>query len=176
MDYLLTITPDQDKGSIIQGFVELLEANGYNIAEINSDKPWGGYIRIENSQADMFVEEFFPELSLSEARFGDNTAELSPKILVVAPGQRLSWQYHDRRAERWRFLTSGAYHKSMSDEESEVIYATSGDVVQFSTSERHRLSGLPDRYVVVAEIWQHTDKEFLSDENDIVRLQDDYTR
>ena len=41
--------------------------------------------------------------------------------------------------------------------------------------ERHRLIGLTD-YVVLAEIWQHTDPNNPSDENDIVRLSDDYGR
>ena len=39
---------------------------------------------------------------------------------------------------------------------------------------RHRLIGLDD-YAVVAEIWQHTDK-IPSDEEDIIRVQDDFGR
>ena len=41
--------------------------------------------------------------------------------------------------------------------------------------ERHRLVGL-DKIGVVAEIWIHTDSNNLSDENDIVRINDDYNR
>jgi hypothetical protein len=41
--------------------------------------------------------------------------------------------------------------------------------------ERHRLIGLDD-YGVIAEIWQHIDTENPSDEDDIVRVQDDYGR
>ena len=33
-----------------------------------------------------------------------------------------------------------------------------------------------DDYAVVAEIWIHTDKNNLSDEDDIVRLESDYDR
>ena len=40
--------------------------------------------------------------------------------------------------------------------------------------ERHRLIGLED-YGIVAEIWQHTDSVH-SDEEDIVRVQDDFKR
>jgi hypothetical protein len=40
---------------------------------------------------------------------------------------------------------------------------------------RHRLVGLGD-WGVLAEIWQHTDLQNPSDEEDIVRLQDDYGR
>jgi hypothetical protein len=37
------------------------------------------------------------------------------------------------------------------------------------------LIGLDD-WGIVAEIWQHTDESNPSDEDDIVRLQDDYSR
>jgi mannose-6-phosphate isomerase len=41
--------------------------------------------------------------------------------------------------------------------------------------ERHRLLGL-NEWGIIAEIWQHTDATDPSDEDDIVRLQDDYGR
>ena len=47
-----------------------------------------------------------------------------------------------------------------------------GDQIKLSQGERHRLVGLAD-YGVVAEIWQHTD-EVPSNEEDIIRVQDDY--
>ena len=50
-----------------------------------------------------------------------------------------------------------------------------GDEIRLSRSERHRIIGLED-YAVVAEIWIHTDKDNPSDENDIVRVQDDFDR
>lgn len=149
---------------------------GYEVVEVNTDKPWGSYIRINSDQADAFVEEFFPGLSPEEARLGMEGAELSPKILIVTPGERLSWQYHHRRAERWTFLTEGSYNKSLTDEPGEAFIAQPGDVVQFEKSERHRLNGLPNTVVVAAEIWQHTDADAPSDEDDIVRLFDDYKR
>mgnify|MGYP001435745246 FL=1 len=51
----------------------------------------------------------------------------------------------------------------------------SGDIITFDIQERHRLIGLED-IGIVAEIWQHIDIKNLSDEDDIVRLQDDYYR
>src|SRR5438874_729991 len=89
-------------------------------------------------QADVFIAEFFPGLTPQEARRGKDDAELSPKILLVSPDQRLSWQYHRRRAERWRFLTPGAYHRSPNDGQGELLRAEIGDVVQFEMGERHR--------------------------------------
>lgn len=165
-----------DKSVIVRQIIEDVQDADYTIVELNETKPWGAYIRISGDEADRFVEEFFPGLSPREARLGINDAELSPKLLIVAPGQRLSWQYHNRRAERWAFLTDGAYNKSETDDEGDVIEASAGDVVQFLKGERHRLVGVADRYVIVAEIWQHTDKNQPSDESDIIRLADDYKR
>ncbi|MEO5499440.1 MAG: phosphoheptose isomerase [Candidatus Saccharimonadales bacterium] len=149
---------------------------GYTIVEENRDKPWGAYFRINSSTADSFVNDFFSGLTPSDARLGIEDAELSPKFLIVKPGQRLSWQYHDRRAERWCFLTRGGYRKSSTDEESERFEAQPGEVVQFQKGERHRLEGREDGLVLVAEIWQHSDVVQPSDEDDIVRLADDYQR
>lgn len=149
---------------------------GYTVVEKNADKPWGAYLRFDSTQADEFVNDFFPGLSPEEARLGIEGAELSPKFLIVKPGQRLSWQYHDRRAERWCFLTEGGYRKSSTDDESERFEAIVGEVVQFQKGERHRLEGRPDGFVLVAEIWQHSEPEAPSDEDDIVRLADDYSR
>ena len=44
-----------------------------------------------------------------------------------------------------------------------------------SQGERHRLVGLKE-WGIIAEIWIHTDANHPSDENDIVRLQDDFKR
>jgi hypothetical protein len=41
--------------------------------------------------------------------------------------------------------------------------------------ERHRLIGF-ETWGVVAEFWQHTDPTNPSNEEDIIRLQDDYSR
>jgi mannose-6-phosphate isomerase-like protein (cupin superfamily) len=173
---LMMLEKNTEKGLIVENMKGLIEAAGYEIVEQNNDKPWGAYFRLSNKQADMFVEEFFPGLTAMEARLGNAEAELSPKFLVVSPEQRLSWQYHHRRAERWAFLTNGAYSRSMTDEPGELNTVRPGHVVQFAQGERHRGVGLPDGYTIVAEIWQHTDSTNLSDEDDIVRLQDDYSR
>lgn len=173
---VLTGVGEHDKLAFVAEIVGSIEQAGYAIIEIDDEKPWGAYIRIDGAQADRFVNEFFPGLSPEEARLGNKDAELSPKILIVSPQQRLSWQYHNRRAERWMFLTPGGYFKSQTDDQGEVQVARPGDVVQFQQGERHRLAGVPDSYVVVAEIWQHTDPNHLSEEADIVRLADDYQR
>lgn len=50
-----------------------------------------------------------------------------------------------------------------------------GDQLFLKQGERHRLVGLDD-YCVVLEIWQHIDAKQPSDEEDIIRLQDDFGR
>ena len=50
-----------------------------------------------------------------------------------------------------------------------------GDQIKLKQGERHRLIGLDD-FGVVSEIWQHTCRDNPSDEDDIVRLSDDYGR
>lgn len=167
---------DLEKTSVVQSIQSNLESANYTVVEVNSDKPWGAYLRIANEQADDFVADFFADLTPEQARLGVAEAELSPKVLIVSPEHRLSWQFHDRRAERWVFLTEGAYYRSATDEPGELQHATAGDVLQFTQGERHRLVGASDSYAVVAEIWQHTDANNPSDEDDIVRLADDYKR
>ncbi len=164
------------KGQIVNEIKEYIEANNYTIVEMDDKRPWGAYFKLDNNEADIFVKEFFPELSSTEARLGNDKAELSPKILLVSPSQRLSWQYHNRRAEIWAFLNKGSYNKSLTDNEGEVQTADASDVVQFAATERHRLIGCVATYSLVAEIWQHTDSNNMSDEGDIVRIQDDYNR
>lgn len=93
---------------------------------------------------------------------------------MVAPSKRLSWQYHYRREELWRCIKGEvAVATSHSDAETEKHFLERGDGIVLQKGERHRLIGLSD-WDVLPEIWQHTDSDNPSDEDDIVRLQDDY--
>ena len=172
----MDLSAGRERTDFYQEVKTILEDAGYNLVDVDERRPWGAYYRISGEQADEFLDEFFMGLSAEEARMGNARAEISPKILVIAPEQRNSWQYHHRRAERWHFLTGGAaYHKSMGDEPGEPVLADAGLVVQFAEGERHRVVSRGN-YVLVAEIWQHIDAENPSDEFDIVRLADDYSR
>jgi mannose-6-phosphate isomerase len=165
-----------EKLRLVDAIEQIANEDGYVTVDRNDSKPWGAYLRFDSKDAARFIRVFFPGLSLEEAQLGIKDAELSPKLLLVSPDQRLSWQYHDRRAERWAYLTDGAYHKSHNDEEGKVRVAVAGEVVQFAKGERHRLVGVSGAYTLVAEIWQHSDSHNLSDEEDIVRISDDYNR
>lgn len=172
----LDLQPGRAPEDVNREVAEALKEFGYTIALHDYERPWGGFNQLDNGDADRFVGEFFPGLTPEDARLGNIEAPLSPKILTVGPKERLSWQYHHRRAERWAYLTSGGYYKSLTDEQGELHEAQPGEVVQFTQSERHRLVGAVGHYTLVAEIWQHTDAGNLSNEGDIVRLADDYKR
>lgn len=172
----IAIDSDRSKHLIFNDVAQAAFASGYVIDDVDLNKPWGWYVRFESTAAESFIADFFPGLSYEAACLGNPDAQLSPKILLVSPGELLSWQYHDRRAERWAFVTPGAYHKSLDDNQGELHQAGAGEVVQFAQGERHRLVGVADAFVLVAEIWQHTDKRNLSDEADIIRLDDKYKR
>lgn len=170
-------THDPDRGNKIDALVACAQLHNYTVEDIDKTKPWGGYVTFAHKDADTFIAEFFPDINPIDARLGNPDAELSPKFLLVAPEQRLSWQVHERRTERWVFLTEGGYYKSLdADNPGELRIAAPGHEVQFTAGECHRLVGGKDGFTLVAEIWQHTDPANPSDESDITRLDDDYQR
>lgn len=151
----------------------LIQSLGFDIISEDRNRPWGGFLVIDETQAKKFADHFFPEEDFDQLKISE---KLSPKILLVAPEKRLSWQYHFRRAEIWRCIEGTvAVATSLTDQEEKKHVLQIGDKIKLSQGERHRLIGLDD-WGVVAEIWQHTDAEFPSDEDDIVRLQDDFGR
>ena len=128
---------------------------------------------IHESQAQDFSYKFFEGIDVNILKIG---GKLSPKILIVKPNARLSWQYHNRRAEIWQIYKGSAeIIRSDPDAENEMQIYNEGDQIILKQGERHRLIGLND-YCVVAENWQHTDKNNPSDEDDIIRVQDDFGR
>jgi mannose-6-phosphate isomerase len=151
----------------------MMAQSGFTIVQQNTDKPWGGFFVIDEGQAVEFASHYFPDENLEELKI---TPKLSPKILIVAPHMRLSWQYHHRRAEIWKCIKgTAAVITSETDEEQQRHILLTGDVIKLKQGERHRLIGL-DAWGIVAEIWQHTDAIHPSDEEDIVRVQDDFSR
>jgi mannose-6-phosphate isomerase len=162
-----------DKNSIFKKTAETLENQNFTVVEKDDRRPWGGFFVIDESQAPRFIETYFPGLSLKDF---EGFEKLSPKILLVAPNKRLSWQYHHRRSEIWRLVEGVAgVITSPTDEQGEVQKLAPGDLVRLKQGERHRLVGL-DGWGVLAEIWQHTAAANPSDEDDIVRVQDDFGR
>ena len=135
-------------------------------------RPWGAFLVIKEEEAQDFATQFFDGIDVNTLRV---EGKLGPKILIVKPGARLSWQYHHRRAEIWQvYKGEVGIIRSNDDTEGELVRFGAGEQVRLTQGERHRLIGLED-YGIVAEIWQHTDST-PSDEEDIVRVQDDYLR
>ena len=163
-----------DKKNKIFADVEiLLKKQGFVIVNMDLNRPWGGFFVIDEKQALEFASFYFPEENKNELKI---TEKLSPKILVVAPGHRLSWQYHHRRAEIWKCISQNVQVITSETDVEEITHTLKkGDVLKLKQGMRHRLVGIDD-WGLVAEIWQHTDADHPSDEDDITRLQDDFSR
>lgn len=152
----------------------LSEAKGFGlkIADQDFNRPWGGFLRFDEGSLDAFFDAYWKEVDTGSA-----AGRRDPKVLIVAPAQRLSLQLHHRRSELWRVLDGPVLVQHGLDQNSlvsEVLFP--GDVIHLECGEIHRLAGALDSWGRVAEIWEHTDPNNLSDESDIVRLQDDYAR
>ena len=150
-----------------------IEGLGFKIISKDFERPWGGFLVINENQAQEFSDKFFEGINVQSLKIG---GKLSPKILIVKPHSKLSWQYHNRRAEIWRvYKGKVGVSRSMNDKQNPKIILNQKDQIKLKQGERHRLIGLDD-YAVISEIWQHTDPDHPSDENDIVRISDDYGR
>jgi mannose-1-phosphate guanylyltransferase/mannose-6-phosphate isomerase len=90
------------------------------------------------------------------------------KLITVRPGQRLSLQSHERRAELWLFLDAGGVVEIDGRESTPEV----GETVFVPVGARHRLAaatgGTPVRVVEMGF------GEF--DEDDITRYDDEYGR
>ena len=161
------------KEQVLQSVEQYLGAQGFTVAAKDWSRPWGGFFVLDESQASAFAKKYFPDIELDTLRI---SGKLSPKILMVDSQKRLSWQYHFRRAEIWKLVAGTAgVATSETDTQGDVHQLAIGEVIRLKQGQRHRLVGL-DGWGMVAEIWQHTDASSPSDEDDIVRLQDDFGR
>ena len=146
---------------------------GFKIMFKDFKRPWGGFLVIDESQAQDFANTFFDGINVETLKIG---GKLSPKILIVSPNSKLSWQYHYRRAEIWKVYKGiVGVSKSFDDTQKPMMILRENDQIKLVKGERHRLIGLDD-FAVISEIWQHTDPDHPSDEDDIIRLSDDYGR
>lgn len=169
----MRFTEQTSKHQIFDIVTAMLAEKNIRIASHDDQRPWGGFFVINEADAAIFIAAFFPHLSFNALNI---SGKLSPKILIVAPFKRLSWQYHHRRAEIWKLINGeAAIVKSDTDIENTPHHLSVGDVVELQQGERHRLVGTTN-WGIIAEIWRHTDAENPSDENDIIRLQDDFGR
>lgn len=90
------------------------------------------------------------------------------KEIVVKPGQRLSYQVHEKRAEHW-FVVQGQGMATINDVEKPVVI---GDTLDIPTQTKHRIGNTGSEDLIFIEV--QTGSYF--GEDDIVRLSDDYSR
>lgn len=161
------------KKELFDSVAQRLKIEGFNVVNRDETRPWGGFFVISEDQAQRFADVYFNKLNVADLKI---SGKLSPKILIVAPNTRLSWQYHHRRAEIWKVVNGPVgVATSETDAEGTVKQLESTEMIRLKQGERHRLIGLKS-WGIVSEIWQHTDLENPSDESDIVRVQDDFGR
>jgi mannose-6-phosphate isomerase-like protein (cupin superfamily) len=162
-----------EKNSVLNSVENYLTEQGFTIVSKDFNRPWGGFFVLDEAQAEKFGHLFFPETDIAALKTG---GKLSPKILMVQPEKRLSWQYHYRRAEIWKlFAGTAGVVTSETNQQGPTHTLRIGEVIRLNQGQRHRLVGMKG-WGMVSEIWQHTDPRNPSDEEDIVRLQDDFGR
>ena len=169
----LNFSQTSTKEEVFQQVEKFLHSKNFKIITQDQTRPWGGFFVIDEDQSSEFIETFLKDIPEAKSQ---SIGKVSPKILVVEPGKRLSWQYHHRRSEVWKVIYGEAgVVTSDTDAENDMQTKKLNDVIILKKGERHRLIGTKG-WGIIAEIWQHTDTENPSNEDDIVRVTDDFGR
>lgn len=120
----------------------------------------------------MSVDEFGREFDVrpwgSYTVLDDRDPHFKVKRIEVAPGRRLSYQQHARRAEHW-LVVSGVATVVL---DGRGITVGPGESVDIPLHAAHRCENRGDVPVVFVEVQTGT----YFGEDDIVRLEDDYGR
>ncbi|QZY30941.1 phosphomannose isomerase type II C-terminal cupin domain [Nocardioides coralli] len=90
------------------------------------------------------------------------------KRIEVSPGHRLSYQTHEHRSEHWLVVAGTA--TCIID--GETVVARLGEHVDVPVGAAHRICNNGDEQLVIIEI----QRGHYTGEDDIVRLEDDYSR
>ena len=90
------------------------------------------------------------------------------KRIEVNPGQRLSYQYHNKRSEVW-IIIQGEGTVLLNDNK---INYSKGDTIEIPQGVKHRIENNGSEKTIFIEVQTGT----YVGEDDIVRLQDDYNR
>ena len=109
-----------------------------------SDRPWGRYEVLQES------------------------ANYKVKSIHVNPGQRLSYQRHQKRAEHW-FVTQGSGEVTIEGAISQVC---PGSVIDIAINQLHRIANTGDVELIFIEVQTGT----YFGEDDIERIEDDFGR
>ena len=98
-------------------------------------------------------------------KFNENE-RCTVKLLYIEPDSRLSLQYHNNRKEFWKIVKGSA----MVEVQNEKSSLKEGDDIFIPSGARHRIQA-SNIGCIVLEISYGS-----FDENDIVRIEDDYDR
>lgn len=90
------------------------------------------------------------------------------KRIEVNPDQRLSYQYHHHRSEVWTIIQGQAL-VILDDEEHHL---TAGEVILIPQGAKHRIKNPGKELLIFVEVQHGT----YFGEDDIIRIQDDYSR
>jgi mannose-6-phosphate isomerase len=90
------------------------------------------------------------------------------KRITIMPGQRLSLQYHQHRSEHWTVVQGLAEVKL----DGVVHQISAGNHIQIPVGAIHRVRALGSESLIFLEVQVGE----ILDENDIVRISDDYGR
>jgi mannose-6-phosphate isomerase len=97
----------------------MLVNQGFDISAEDNSRPWGAFFVINEDQSQSFADLYFDGVNAESLRIH---GKLSPKILVIKPSARLSWQYHNRRAEIWQvFHGTVGVIRSNDDVEGDLV-------------------------------------------------------
>ena len=138
---------DRAKSQDLQLVVEALKASANaKLTEQSATvhRPWGSYTSLKKEDG------------------------YQVKRITVAPGQKLSLQYHHKRAEHW-VVTQGIALVQIGDEEFETC---PGEYQYIPLGAKHRLANIGDSELVLVEVQIGS---YLG-EDDIVRVEDIYGR
>jgi mannose-6-phosphate isomerase len=98
-------------------------------------------------------------------KFSENNP-CTVKLIYVNANSRLSLQYHNKRSEFWKMIKGTA----MVELDGRTVILTEGETISIPKQARHRVSALDSECVILEIAYGKFD------ENDIVRIEDDYNR
>lgn len=141
------LVADRSKSQEVKLVVEALKANAdTELTELPATvhRPWGTYATLKQEEG------------------------YQVKRITVEPGQKLSLQYHHKRAEHW-IVTQGKALVQVGDDEYETV---PGEHRYIPPGEKHRLTNIGHTELVLVEVQVGS---YLG-EDDVVRLADAYGR
>ncbi len=175
----LSLNLKGSKENVLKAVTLYIQNQGFSITIKDEEKPWGAYYYIDEKDREKFTRMYFHNEDFTEIIKTD--LRLTPKFLIVAPNEMLSWQWHKRRSEYWSLVVGQVTYKvsSLNEEPEESHELVYGKILKILKETRHRLIGadkINEAYGVVAEIWIHSDPSNPSNEEDIHRVSDKYSR